>query len=132
MIFLASALVRVISAWRHRSARVRRASGRHTTTHLSPAHGAAALSVLDEQVGSPDLTRLARLRGHRTRVVLGHVNLQLLRVRAWGWLPAGRLLGEIEVVGEILAVAVAHLPAGGQARLLLRRSAEMHGRRGRP
>lgn len=47
-------------------------------------------------------------------MVGGHVVLQLLRVGAGGGFPAGDLVGGVEVVGQVLGVGVADLPAGGE------------------
>lgn len=49
--------------------------------------------------------------GDATAVVLGHVNLELLNIGARRGLPARVLLCRIEVVGQVLAAAVAHLPS---------------------
>ena len=81
-------------------------------TDLSPTHGTTRLAVLHQEMGSTNLARLAA----RTvcavgwAVVLGHVKLELLRVGAGGRLPAAVLLGGIEVVREVLAVAVSYFP----------------------
>lgn len=50
-------------------------------------------------------------------MVFGHVQLELLRVGAGGRLPARVLLTRVEVVRQILAVAVAHFPARGEASI---------------
>lgn len=52
-------------------------------------------------------------------VVLGHVVLELLGVGAWWGLPAGVAVEAVEVVWQVLGVAVADLPVGGEAGLVL-------------
>lgn len=78
--------------------------------------------MLHQQVGSPDATLgdggargLARAVRRGGLVVDGHVDLELLGVGALGGLPARDGLLGVEVVGEVLAVAVADLPACGKA-----------------
>ena len=115
----ASSLERVISAC-PRSARGSRGGASTAGPHLSPAHGPSALAVLDQEVRRPDLARLGALGGGGARVVLGHVVFELLRVGSRRRLPARVLLGRVEVVGEVLAVAVADLPVGRETRFLLR------------
>lgn len=76
--------------------------------------------MLDEQVGGADLALGAAADATGAgagAVVLGHVDLELLGVGALGGLPAGLLLLGVEVVGEVLGVAVADLPVGGEAGL---------------
>lgn len=83
-----------------------------------PTGRAAAVGVLDEQMGGADLAAAAetRVRGQHARaVVLPHVRLELLRVGARRRLPARVLGGRVEVVRQILGVGVADLPALGQA-----------------
>lgn len=53
------------------------------------------------------------------RVVLGHVQLELFGVGVCGRFPSRGLVDKVEVVGEVLAVAVADLPVGRQAGLFL-------------
>lgn len=88
---------------------------------LAPRGRAARVPVLDQQVGGADLVgRLGHGGARRGRaVVYGHVFLELLRVRVGRRLPARDLLGGVEVIGEVLGVAVAHLPARGESRLVL-------------
>lgn len=54
-------------------------------------------------------------------MVLSHVDLELFGVGAGGRLPARVLFGMVEVVWQVLALAVAHFPVGretGFGRLL--------------
>lgn len=48
-------------------------------------------------------------------VVLCHVDLELVGIGAWRGLPAAVAVGGVEVVGEVLGLAVAHLPIGREA-----------------
>ncbi len=52
-------------------------------------------------------------------MVGSHVDLELLGIGAGRGLPARRLLGGVEVVGEVLGVGVADLPVGRQAGVRL-------------
>lgn len=73
--------------------------------------------MLHQQVTRPDLPIVgtgSRRFNSRCAVVLGHVRLKHLGVGAGGGLPARLLLRGIEVVGEVLGVAVADFPAGGE------------------
>lgn len=65
----------------------------------------------------PDLAGVAVLGDQRLGVICGHVMLELLRVGAGWWFPSGDLFGLVEIVRQVLAVAVAHLPAGGETSL---------------
>lgn len=96
------------------------------SAHLSPAGWPPALVVLDEQVGGANLARLSALCYQAPTMVLCHVHLELLRVGPrWG-LPARVLLRGVEVVGQVLALAMANLPIGGESRVgLLHRVATM-------
>lgn len=71
--------------------------------------------MFDQQMGGTDLTRLGAFRHQAAAVVFCHVDLELVRVGSRRGLPARVLLDRIEVVGQILALAVAHLPAGWKA-----------------
>lgn len=80
--------------------------------------------MLDEQVGGPDLARISASAAAVSRpgagigaVELGHVDLELLGVCSWWGLPAGVTVVRVEVVGQVLGVAVAHLPVGREAGL---------------
>jgi hypothetical protein len=90
---------------------------RGADSYLPPTGWSPRLLVLDEQVGGADLARLGALSDQAAAVVLGHVELQLLRVGAGGGFPARVLLGRVEVVGQVLALAVAHFPVRGKARV---------------
>lgn len=48
-------------------------------------------------------------------MVLGHVLFQRVGVAAFRWFPSRDFVGGIEVVGEILAVAMANFPARREA-----------------
>lgn len=50
----------------------------------------------------------------------GHVLLELLGVGAGRGFPARDLLDRVEVVGEVLGVAMAHLPARRQSSVILK------------
>jgi hypothetical protein len=63
--------------------------------------------------------RIAATRCCAARMVFGHVQLELFGVGVGGGLPARSLVDKVEVVGEVLAVAVADLPVGRQAGLFL-------------
>ena len=79
--------------------------------------------MLDQQVGSTDFTRCGlRDLAQATAVVFGHVVLELVDIGALGRLPSRRLLGGVEVVGEVLAIAVTHFPVRGQTGLLYERT----------
>lgn len=79
--------------------------------------------MLHQQMRSADLATICRppiraraIGTHLGRaVVRGHVGLELLRVGSRRGLPAGRLLRLVEVVGQVLGIRVAHLPAAGQS-----------------
>ena len=82
--------------------------------------------MLHKQVRRPDAPLRHRdaalpvprpLRPAGGLVVVRHVDLQLLRVCPLGRLPSRDGLLGVEVVRQVLAVAVADLPAGGQACL---------------
>lgn len=91
-------------------------------TYLSPAAWSSAILVLDEQVSSANLALWHTGDSSKARsgaVVLGHVVLELFRVCSLGRLPAGNLLGRVEVVWEVLGVGVAHLPVGGKTGISL-------------
>lgn len=82
------------------------------TTDLSPTRRPPAIGVLNQQVGGTDLPWLAGATlEDAAAMVLCHVELELLDVGALGRLPARILLGRVEVVGQVLAIAVAHLPS---------------------
>lgn len=67
-------------------------------------------------MSSADLTRLACWGRYKAvAVVLSHVNLELFGVSAGGRLPARVLFGMVEVVWQVLALAVAHFPVGREA-----------------
>lgn len=75
-------------------------------------------------MGSADLagvTASSGLGGARSSgsVVLGHVGLEHLGVGSWWGLPAGVALAAVEVVRQVLGVAVANLPVLGEAGLVL-------------
>lgn len=98
---------------------------------LAPAGRPPALAVLDEQVRRADLALGPRRRRRRrrrrreppaapaARVVLRHVFLQPFRLRARRRLPSRHLLGRVEVVRQVLGVAVAHFPAGWEPGVIL-------------
>ena len=87
-------------------------------THLSPARRPSAFGMLYEQMGSSNLAVFGPAAGRNAAaVVLGHVDFELLDIGAERGLPAGVLFGGVEVVRQLLAVAMAHLPSGGQACL---------------
>jgi hypothetical protein len=99
--------------------------GGRGNTDLLPAGGIAALPVLDQKMRSPDaslgnLDALGLDVAPRVRAVMvRHVVLELVGVGALGWLPAGNSFYCVEVVGEVLAVAVADLPVGRETSLRL-------------
>lgn len=96
------------------------AGGRGVDAYLAPAGRSPALGVLEEQMCDADLARLGALGGGEGAAVeLGHIDLELLGVGALWGLPPRVLLGGVEVVGQVLAVAVADFPAGGEAGLWL-------------
>lgn len=58
-------------------------------THLAPTGGPAALGMLDQEMGGPDLAWLSAFGwSDGAAVVLGHVDLELLDVGTGWWLPA--------------------------------------------
>ncbi len=63
-------------------------------------------------------------------MVDGHVVLELLGVRLRGRLPARHLLGGVEVVGQVLGLAVAHFPVWREAGLGLLEGACLRQRTG--
>jgi len=81
--------------------------------------------VLDQKVRSPDASlgnvdALGLDVAPRVRAVMvRHVVLELVGIGALGWLPAGNGFYCVEVVGEVLAVAVADLPVGRETGLRL-------------
>lgn len=86
--------------------------------------------MLNEQVGSANLALCrgppcAATKGAGA-VVLGHVKLELLGVGALWRLPAGLLLLGVEVVGEVLGVAVADFPARWEAGVGLLKERQRH------
>jgi hypothetical protein len=83
--------------------------------------------VLDEQVCGADLPRLGALSHQATAVVLGHVKLQLLCVGARRGFPSRVLLCRVEVVRQVLALTVAHLPVGGEAHIGVLRGGSARG-----
>lgn len=88
-------------------------------THLAPRTGPPALVVLDQQMRTPDLALwllllLLLLLLTRRRVVLGHVDLELVDVGARGRLPARGLGGAVKVVGQVLGLRVADFPVFGE------------------
>lgn len=93
-----------------------------TWTYLSPAAGAAAVAVLDEQMRRADLalgdTRDGLVPGAGA-VVSGHVVLELLAVGSCGRLPSRDLLGHVEVVGELLGLGVSNFPVGRESGISL-------------
>lgn len=54
-------------------------------------------------------------------MVGGHVELELLAVGAGGGFPARGAVDGVEVVGEVLGVGVANLPAGRETGFSLER-----------
>lgn len=91
--------------------------------YLSPAAGASAVAVLDQQVGGANLALRDTRDGAGAlagAVVVGHVVLQLLAVGAGRGLPSRHLVGGVEVVGQTLGVGVAHFPVGGETGLSLK------------
>lgn len=48
-----------------------------------------------------------------------HIRLQLLCVGSWRGFPSGKLLGSVEVIGEILRVRMSDFPASRQAGISL-------------
>lgn len=91
-------------------------------THLAPRTRPPALVVLDQQMRTPDLSLwllllLLLLLLARRRVVLGHVDLELVDVGARGRLPARGLGGAVEVVGQVLGLRVADFPVFGETGL---------------
>lgn len=88
---------------------------------LAPACWAPALVVLHQQMRCSDLafagTGTIHIRDPpRAAVILAHVLLQLLIVRACWRLPSRVLRRRMEIIGEVLAVRYAHLPPLGQSR----------------
>lgn len=85
--------------------------------YLTPAAGSAAITVLDEKMGSADLVLWDAGDGTRacpSAVVSSHVVLELLGVGAgWGF-PSRDLVDRVEVVGEVLGVGVTDFPVGRQ------------------
>ena len=81
---------------------------------LPPAAGPSAILVLDQKVTAPNFS-LALVRSVGTAcgaaVVLGHVDLEGLRVGPGRRLPAGLFRRGIEIVREVLGVGVTDLPA---------------------
>jgi hypothetical protein len=88
---------------------------------LAPRGGPPAVAVLHQEVGGADLAigLLDGGTGVGRRVVCGHELLELLRVGAGRRLPARDFLLAVEVVGQVLGVAVAHFPARGESGLIL-------------
>lgn len=87
-------------------------------TYLSPAARPTALSVLDQQMRSPDLPIVASsstLWLRASAMVDSHVVLELLDIGTGRGLPSRLAVGGVEVVREVLGVGVADFPALGQA-----------------
>lgn len=89
---------------------------------LAPAARATAVAVLDQQVAATDLAlTLARgLWASCGSMVLRHVQFQFLSVGVGRRFPARFFGGGVEVVGEVLGVGVANLPASRKSRVSLR------------
>lgn len=96
-------------------------------THLAPTGSSTRIFVLDEQVGSSDLSTISRASIGTagigpdlwSRVVLCHVGLELLSVGSRGWFPSRQFLAFVEVVGEVLGVGVSNFPSSGETVICL-------------
>jgi hypothetical protein len=82
---------------------------------LFPAARSSAASMLDKQMATPNLFVVAvprRIReGWWRAMMLGHVELELLRVSTFGCLPARFFGGRIEVVRKVSRVRMPNLPS---------------------
>lgn len=91
---------------------------------LSPAARPSAVSMLHKQVAAADLpvTLTGTVQARGAAVVVCHVVLEGLGVRA-GWrLPARLFSRRVEIVGKVLGVGVADLPSGWKTSLYLYRA----------
>jgi hypothetical protein len=79
--------------------------------------------VFDKKMRGPDLARLPILGGKGSAMIRRHVDLEFLRVGPRRGLPSRILPGRVEVIREVLALAVTNLPAWRKSGLRLLQAA---------